>query len=133
MTFERIDALGDYQGNAVINYPEMTVPHTRVHEHKHFAPWEEHEATVAFREFSKETSPNDVPYYPKRLGPDMTLLRQYVALAEKESGVSFLGRLATYRYLNMDQVIGESLDFAKAFLIAQRDQQRPPVFSVVVG
>ncbi len=132
VTFERIDAQGDYQGNAVINYPNPEIAHTRVHEHKHFAPWEKHEATVAFREFSKETSPEDVPYYPKRLEPDMALLRQYAALAERESGVSFLGRLATYRYLNMDQVIGESLDFAQAFLAARKKRGRPPIFSVAV-
>ena len=133
VTFERIDALGDFQGNAVINYPGMEVPHTRVHEHKHFAPWEKHEATVAFREFSKETSPQDVPYYPKRLAVDMTLLRQYAALAGQQSGVSFLGRLATYRYLNMDQVIGEALDFAKLFLRSRKEQTRPPIFPAILA
>lgn len=116
VTFERIDAVGDYQGNAVINYPGVEVPHTRIHEHKHFAPWERHEATVAFREFSKETGHEDAPYYPKRLAVDLHLLKQYVALAELEKSVSFLGRLGTYRYLNMDQVIGETLDFAAVFL-----------------
>lgn len=133
VTFERIDAMGDYQGNAVINYPGMEVGHTRVHEHKHFAPWEKHEATVAFREFSKETSPEDVPYYPRRLPDDLELLRQYVARARRESGVSFLGRLGTYRYLNMDQVIGESLDFAKLFLQSVKEQTRPPIFSADLG
>jgi UDP-galactopyranose mutase len=132
VTFERIDAMGDYQGNAVINYPEMEVKHTRIHEHKHFTPWEEHEPTVAFREFSKETSPTDTPYYPKRLAPDLKLLRGYGALAEQESGISFLGRLATYRYLNMDQVIGESLDFASAFAKALHHGERPPLFSAPI-
>ncbi|HEY1769200.1 MAG TPA: UDP-galactopyranose mutase [Chthoniobacterales bacterium] len=125
VTFERIDAVGDYQGTAIINYPGMDTPHTRIHEHKHFAPWESHERTVAFREFSKETSPRDSPYYPKRLAPDLAILNQYAALAEKESGISFLGRLGTYRYLNMDQVIGESLDFARSFRSTQ-GVKRPP-------
>lgn len=129
VTFERIDAAGDYQGTAIINYPGMDVLHTRIHEHKHFAPWEKHEATVAFREFSEETAPTDIPYYPKRLAADRILLRKYAALAEAESGVSFLGRLATYRYLNMDQVIGESLDFARSFLSAQTAKTRLPIFS----
>lgn len=128
VTFERIDAIGDYQGNALMNYPELNVSHTRIHEHKHFTPWEKHERTVAFREFSKETSPNDVPYYPKRLAPDLQLLRRYAELAEGESGVSFLGRLATYRYLDMDEVIGESLDFALNFLAAQKRRERPATF-----
>ncbi len=129
VTFERIDATGDYQGTAVINYPGLEASHTRIHEHKHFAPWEKHEATVAFREFSQETSLTDVPYYPKRLGPDMDLLRQYVSLAQHETNVSFLGRLATYRYLNMDQVIGESLDFSRELLPALKKKARLPVFS----
>ncbi len=128
VTFERIDAAGDYQGNALMNYPGLEVPYTRIHEHKHFTPWEEHERTVTFREFSKETSPNDDPYYPKRLAPDLNLLRAYCDLAEEEHGVSFLGRLATYRYLNMDQVIGESLDFAPTFLHARKTGKRPSTF-----
>ena len=128
--FERLDAPGDYQGCAVINYPDLKVAHTRIHEHKHFAPWESHQTTVCFREFSKETEPHDVPYYPKRLAADLGLLRKYVHLAESEREVSFLGRLATYRYLNMDEVIGESLDFANRFLNSVRTGTRPPVFSV---
>ncbi len=116
VTFERIDAVGDYQGNAVVNYPEQSVPFTRVHEHKHFTPWEEHEKTVAFREFSKATAPEDVPYYPVRREDDMALLRRYYTLAREEGGVSFLGRLATYRYLDMDDVIHEALGLSRAFL-----------------
>lgn len=131
VTFERIDASGDYQGNALMNYPSITVPYTRIHEHKHFAPWERHEKTVAFREFSKETGPDDVPYYPKRLTDDKTMLAQYREAAEAEKGVSFLGRLATYRYLNMDQVIGEALDFSGRVLEAFRKGERLPTFSVV--
>lgn len=116
VTFERIDAMGDYQGNAVVNYPEQAVPFTRVHEHKHFTPWEEHEKTVAFREFSKATAPEDVPYYPVRREDDMGLLRRYYELARNERNVTFLGRLATYRYLDMDDVIHEALELSKVFL-----------------
>jgi UDP-galactopyranose mutase len=130
VTFERIDAQGDYQGNALMNYPGLDVGYTRIHEHKHFAPWEKHEATVAFKEFSKETEPSDVPYYPKHLADDVNLLRQYQQLAEAEKSVSFLGRLGTYRYLNMDQVIGESLDFAAQFVRSIKEGKHAPVFSV---
>jgi len=49
VTFERIDAEGDYQGSAVINYTELKIPHTRIHEHKHFTPWEDHARTVRER------------------------------------------------------------------------------------
>jgi UDP-galactopyranose mutase len=116
VSFERIDAEGDYQGNALLNYPDADVPFTRIHEHKHFAPWEQHERTVAFREYSSETGSEDEPFYPKRLAPDKRLLAQYRALAAGEKAVSFLGRLATYRYLDMDDVIGEAHDFADQFL-----------------
>ena len=97
-----------------MNYCEETVPYTRVAEHKHFAPWEEHEKTVCFREFSKHCSPEDTPYYPMRLAADKALLQAYVALARAEEGFSFIGRLGTYRYLDMHVVIGESLDLARA-------------------
>ncbi len=129
VTFEQIDAEGDLQGNAVINYTDLQVPFTRIHEHKHFAPWEKHERTIAFREFSKETGADDVPYYPKRLEPDLTLLEKYRELAVQTPGVSFLGRLGTYRYLDMDQVIGESLDFAEICLQALGANQPIPAFS----
>jgi len=124
VTFERFEADGDYQGNAVLNYPEMDVSYTRIHEHKHFAPWESHERTVYFREYSKETTDEDIPYYPKRLEDDMAKLLQYRELAAAESGVSFLGRLGTYRYMNMDQAIGEAMDFA-AVVIESVNAGRP--------
>jgi UDP-galactopyranose mutase len=128
VTFERIDAVGDYQGNAVINYPDLAVPWTRIHEHKHFAPWESHERTVAFREYSQETAPGELPYYPKRLAPDKALLARYRAMAEATPGVSFLGRLATYRYMDMETVIGEALAFAEAIASAHARGERPPTF-----
>jgi UDP-galactopyranose mutase len=126
--FEKNYAQGDYQGNAVINYCDAEVPYTRVHEHKHFTPWEQHEETVYFKEYSKETEETDVPYYPKRLTDDKEKLMQYRDAAEQLSGVSFLGRLATYRYMDMHHVIGEALDFAKSFIASETNGQRPPVF-----
>ena len=126
--FERIDALGDFQGNPVINYTEEATPWTRIHEHKHFAPWETHERTVAFREYSKETAPGELPYYPKRLAPDKTLLARYRAMAEATPGVSFLGRLATYRYMDMETVIGEALTFADVIAQSPSRGAAPPSF-----
>lgn len=107
--FERGEDIGDYQGNAVMNYADPEVPYTRIHEHKHFTPWERHEKTVYFKEYSKETNINDEPYYPKRLKEDINKLEKYQQDVEKLTNFTFLGRLATYRYLNMDQVIEESL------------------------
>src|SRR5690606_36513327 len=59
LVFERFEESGDHQGNPVINYCEEHVPYTRVTEHKHFAPWEEHEDTVCFREYSKLAEAGD--------------------------------------------------------------------------
>lgn len=125
--WDRVDATGDHQGNAVINYPGMEVDFTRIHEHKHFAPWESHERTVAFVERSKETTADDIPYYPKRLEDDKTKLVRYRTLALESLGVSFLGRLATYRYMDMHQVIGEALDFSRLWLSARRENGPLPV------
>lgn len=122
LKFERFDESGDYQGNAVINYCEESVPYTRIAEHKHFTPWEEHEDTVCFKEYSKLAEEGDTPYYPLRLANDKSLLEKYVNLANKESNVTFIGRLGTYRYLDMHVVIGESLDLAKTCLSDSQDK-----------
>lgn len=131
VTFEPFYAEGDYQGLSQMNYCDEAVPYTRITEHKHFTPWEQHDKTICFKEFSKETTETDIPYYPKRLQNDKTLLLQYRADAAQLSGVSFLGRLATYRYMDMHHVIGEALDFANSFVQAWEQQQSLPVFSNV--
>lgn len=114
--WDRVVGGEDMQGNAVINYPGMDVGYTRIHEHKHFTPWEKHARSVSFVEFSKETAAADVPYYPKRMPGDIEMLAAYAAMARADHGVSFLGRLATYRYLDMHQVIAEALEFSARFL-----------------
>lgn len=115
VTFKKEYADGDFQGNAVINYCDESVPFTRVHEHKHFTPWEKFDKTVYFHEYSKETEPEDIPYYPKRLANDLIVLDKYLAETKKLNNVSFLGRLATYKYMDMHHVIGEALEFVKHF------------------
>ncbi len=80
-----------------------------------------------FKEYSKETEPSDIPYYPKRLEADKKLLTAYRQLAEQENNVSFLGRLATYRYLDMGPVIAEALRFADDFLASLAKGARAPV------
>jgi UDP-galactopyranose mutase len=113
--FERFEGEGDYQGNPVINYPDAEIPYTRVHEHKHFTPWENHEKTVYFKEYSKETTELDVPYYPKRLEMDMARYEKYRLEADSLANITFLGRLATYRYMDMHHVIAEALSIAGGF------------------
>jgi len=113
--FERYVTDDDFQGNAVINYADPDVPYTRIHEHKHFTPWEKFDRTVYFKEYSKETMEADVPYYPKRLKHDMEVLAKYQHETTRLTNVSFLGRLATYRYMDMHHVIREALELAKKF------------------
>lgn len=116
LDFEEFRYDGDYQGCAVMNYGEESIPFTRITEHKHFSPWESHEGSVLYREFSRAAQPEDIPYYPIRQVAEKALLADYVALAEKEVGVTFVGRLGTYRYLDMDVTIREALDTADVYI-----------------
>lgn len=116
LDFEWFTDVGDHQGCAVMNYPDAHVPYTRVVEHKHFAPWESHAETVCHRELARDCGPRDLPYYPIRLVADQALLRAYLARARALQGVTFVGRLGTYRYLDMDVSIREALDAARMFL-----------------
>ncbi len=113
LDFERFSYDGDYQGCAVMNYGDEETPFTRITEHKHFAPWETHQGSVLYREFSRTCGPQDVPYYPVRLVTEKAMLGRYVELAQAETGVTFVGRLGTYRYLDMDVTIREALDCAR--------------------
>jgi UDP-galactopyranose mutase len=112
LAFEREEAAGDYQGAAIVTYCEDSVPYTRITEHKHLAPWESHARTVVFREYARAMEPGDIPFYPVRLHAAKALLERYVRRASAETGVTFLGRLGTFRYLDMHVVIGEALDLA---------------------
>jgi UDP-galactopyranose mutase len=126
LDFEEIRADGDHLGCSVMNYGDLEVPFTRIAEHKHFAPWETHEQTVCFRETSRLAGEGDTPYYPIRLAEDKSLLRGYVDAARAEQGVTFVGRLGTYRYLDMDVTIGEALVAADGILAAVETGRRIP-------
>jgi UDP-galactopyranose mutase len=130
LDFEEIRAEGDYLGCPVMNFGDVDVPYTRIAEHKHFAPWEEHEGTVCFREFSRLAGEHDIPYYPIRLANDKSLLTRYVQAARIEPRVTFLGRLGTYRYLDMDVTIGEALAAAAGILEALREGVAVPALFV---
>ena len=119
---------GDYQGCPVVNYCDAEVPYTRITEHKHFAPWESHDTSVIYREYSRLCGDDDVPYYPIRLVKEKAQLVDYVQLARAENGVTFLGRLGTYRYLDMDVTINEALTVADASRQAFAEGGRPPAF-----
>lgn len=121
---------GDYQGNAVINYGDVDVPYTRISEHKHFSPWESHERTLIFKEYSRYCEENDTPYYPIRLAREKTQLRQYIEKAQQERNITFVGRLGTYRYLDMHVTIAEALDVVERFLDTAPRGEAMPAFMV---
>ena len=104
---EELD-MENYQGNAVVNYTEREVPYTRIIEHKHFE-FGKQPTTVISREYSSEWKKGDEPYYPINDEKNNGLYERYKALAEKENRVIFGGRLGSYRYYDMDKVIGEAL------------------------
>ena len=128
LDFEKFTAMNDYQGCAVMNYGDRDVPYTRITEHKHFAPWENHAATVCYREYSRACTPDDIPYYPIRLVQEKAMLTAYVKRAEQCRGVTFVGRLGTYRYLDMDTTIREAMDTADTFLETVRKGEAMPAF-----
>lgn len=130
LDFEKFTYAGDYQGCAVMNYGDVDVPYTRITEHKHFAPWETHEGSVCYKEFSRSCTKEDIPYYPIRMVEEKTLLDKYIALAKRQNKVTFVGRLGTYRYLDMDVTIREALDVAEDFLQAQKENRNFPAFNV---
>jgi UDP-galactopyranose mutase len=130
LDFDAEVVAGDFQGCPVVNYCDADVPYTRITEHKHFAPWESHDSSVIYREYSRACGPDDVPYYPIRLVKEKEQLLRYVSLAREQSGVTFLGRLGTYRYLDMDVTIHEALNVADVSRAAFRADATPPSFVV---
>ena len=116
LDFEAFRVNGDYQGCAVMNYGDQNVPYTRITEHKYFSPWEKHDKSTCYREYSRQCEENDIPYYPIRQLGEMKLLHSYLDRAEKEINITFVGRLGTYRYLDMDVTIAEAIHTAKLYL-----------------
>ena len=98
----------NYQGNAVVNYTEAKVPYTRIIEHKHFEPenpaWNKN-VTIISREYSTEWKDGMESFYPVNDAKNGELYQKYRALADNEQNVIFGGRLAEYKYYDMDDVI----------------------------
>jgi UDP-galactopyranose mutase len=130
LEFEKFYNEGDYQGVAVMNYCDADVPHTRITEHRHFAPHdrEERALSVCFREYSRNCGAADIPYYPLRLVDDQRRLAAYVARSRQVEGVTFVGRLGTYSYLDMDVAIGRALETADVLKADFVQGSVPPVF-----
>lgn len=133
LRFEASVHEGDFQGCAVMSYPEESVPFTRITEHKHFTPWQQFPKTIVFHEYSSLGTASDDPYYPIRLAQEQAMLKDYIALAERETKVSFVGRLGTYRYLDMDVTVAEALKAARTFLGCAESGQPVPAFFLPVS
>ena len=130
LDFKEHRQAGDYIGCPVMNYGDADVAFTRITEHKHFAPWENHTDTVVFYEYSRAAGRNDIPFYPIRLVEEKALLSRYVAQARQVENITFLGRLGTYRYLDMDVTIREAMDTAACFLKCLSDKKTIPCFTL---
>lgn len=98
-------ACEQFQPVAVVNYPDEAVPYTRVTEYKHLTGQVHPQTSITYE---YPTAEGD-PYYPVPRPENQALFKRYEALADAEAGVTFVGRLATYRYYNMDQVVGQAL------------------------
>ncbi|MFC7500192.1 UDP-galactopyranose mutase [Enterovirga sp. GCM10030262] len=94
-----------YQPVAVVNYPDPKLPYTRVTEYKHLTGQRHPRTSITFEYPSAEGD----PYYPIPRPENQALFKKYEALALATPNVTFVGRLATYRYYNMDQVVGQAL------------------------
>ncbi|HEY0188173.1 MAG TPA: UDP-galactopyranose mutase [Cellulomonas sp.] len=113
----------DFQGTAVMNYADLDVPYTRIHEFRHFHPEREDryadDRTVITREYSQPADPTDEPYYPVATAQDRARLRRYRAMQADEPGVTFGGRLGSYLYLDMHMAIASALQaWAQGDLLA---------------
>ena len=104
---------GDFQGTPVMNYADEDVPYTRIHEFRHFHPERDYypdDKTVIMREYSRFAGRGDEPYYPINTAEDRARLLRYRAMARREDGVLFGGRLGTYKYLDMHMAIASALN-----------------------
>ena len=113
--------IGNYQGNAVINYTDREVPFTRIIEHKWFGFGKDEEGndlptTIISREYPAEWKPGDEPYYPINDRKNNDLADAYRKMAAEEDRVIFGGRLGDYRYYDMDVVVEQALRKASEVL-----------------
>ncbi len=108
----------NFQGNAAVNYTDAETPYTRIIEHKWFTFGKDEQGrdlpkTIISREYSSEWHPGDEPYYPVNDDKNSALYERYKALAQREEGVLFGGRLGEYKYYDMDAVIAAALETAE--------------------
>jgi UDP-galactopyranose mutase len=98
----------NYQGNAVVNYTGKEIPYTRIVEHKHFE-FGTQPRTVITHEYPRKWEKDQEPYYTINDEKNMKLYNQYEKLSKKEKHIVFGGRLGSYQYYDMDEVIEAAL------------------------
>ncbi|HEV2969635.1 MAG TPA: UDP-galactopyranose mutase [Pirellulales bacterium] len=121
LRFESEVLHGDFQETAVVNYTDASVPYTRIVEHKHFDP-QPTRRTVITREFPQAFDAGQTPYYPIRDACNSAIYDRYRAAAAA-SGVIFGGRLGTYQYYDMHQVVAQAMTLAERELGVGRTSQ----------
>ena len=94
-----------FQSVGTVNYPSEDIPYTRISEYKHLTGQTSDKTSITLEYPSAEGD----PYYPIPRPENQELFKRYEALADATTGVTFVGRLATYRYYNMDQIVGQAL------------------------
>ena len=102
----------NYQGVAIVNYPDVSVPYTRIVEHKHFAS-ENQSKTVITKEYPQECEDGAYPFYPVRDEKNMELYEKYSSLAEKEINTIFLGRLTKFENSSMAKTVEDAINVAE--------------------
>ena len=110
-----------FQETGTVNYPSEDVPFTRISEYKHLTGQQSPVTTVTYEYPSAEGD----PYYPIPRPENQELFKRYEALADATEGVTFVGRLATYRYYNMDQIVGQALATFRRMDEKKRKQETP--------
>ena len=106
----KIMDIENFQGNAVVNYTDSQPAYTRVIEHKHFDSTSVSDKTVVTYEYPEDWTPEKEAYYVINDDKNNKLAEEYRALAAKEKNVIFGGRLADYKYYDMDDVIKKALE-----------------------
>lgn len=99
----------NHQGVAVVNYTDRETPYTRIIEHKHFE-FGTQPKTVISREYPADMEEGREAYYPVNDEKNQALYQKYAELADREERVIFGGRLAEYKYYDMDKVIASALE-----------------------
>ena len=116
-----------FQETGTVNYPAPDVPYTRISEYKHLTGQEHRQTSITLEYPSAEGD----PYYPVPRAENQALFKKYEALALGQPDVTFVGRLATYRYYNMDLIVGQALATFRRLDATRRvqrmEKQAPPL------